>query len=305
MGTESFLQFSRDEYGREVLLKEGKFQVMMEWERPYMHACIDALYPSGDVLEVGFGCGYAAERIQTYKPRSHTIIECDPVVATRAKEFAAQHTGVRIIEATWQLVLPSLGVFDTLFFDDYPLESGETMQKWQTEAKLADTLLHQGADLLEEVKSSLPFLQQIHYSQQEVGAFVEEQSRLGISNASLARFVGELAERGQIDLQTKEVLFSSLEWQELPPTTQPPHRSERFYLFLEQVLARHVRLGSRISCFLESAQSKVEDPLFCDKVIANPHLDYEERRIPVHVPDNCQYYKDKEALVISIIIRSL
>ena len=29
-----------------------------------------------DVLEIGFGCGYSASRIQSFKPRSHTIIEC-------------------------------------------------------------------------------------------------------------------------------------------------------------------------------------------------------------------------------------
>lgn len=29
-----------------------------------------------DVLEIGFGCGYSASRIQRFQPRSHTIIEC-------------------------------------------------------------------------------------------------------------------------------------------------------------------------------------------------------------------------------------
>ena len=69
------MEYQRDEQGKEVLLKDGKFQVMMEWEKPYMHACIDALKPFGDVLEIGFGLGYSAERIQTYHPKSHTIIE--------------------------------------------------------------------------------------------------------------------------------------------------------------------------------------------------------------------------------------
>ena len=32
------LEFTRDVQGKELLLKEGKFQVMMEWEKPYMEA---------------------------------------------------------------------------------------------------------------------------------------------------------------------------------------------------------------------------------------------------------------------------
>ena len=64
------MQFTKDDLGHEVLLKDGKFQVMMQWEKPYMQACIDALKPTGDVLEVGFGCGYSATHIQTYHPKS-------------------------------------------------------------------------------------------------------------------------------------------------------------------------------------------------------------------------------------------
>ena len=32
-----------DEGGEDVLLKDGREQVMMAWERPYMDACVDAL----------------------------------------------------------------------------------------------------------------------------------------------------------------------------------------------------------------------------------------------------------------------
>ena len=58
-------QYKLDEYGKEILLKDDKHQVMMEWEKPYMEACIDKLQPKGDVLEIGFGMGYSATQIQT------------------------------------------------------------------------------------------------------------------------------------------------------------------------------------------------------------------------------------------------
>merc|ERR1740123_1418027 len=94
---------------------------MMEWERPYMVECVDALCidSSSDVLEVGFGCGYSANRIQEKGPRSHTIIECAEAVLERLRAWAADKPTVRIVDGTWQTRLPDLDVFDCIFFDDY------------------------------------------------------------------------------------------------------------------------------------------------------------------------------------------
>ena len=70
------------------------------------------------VLEIGFGCGYSAEHIQRCTPRSHTIIECAPSVLERLRPWAATRPSVTVIEGTWQAMLPALGVFDCIFFDD-------------------------------------------------------------------------------------------------------------------------------------------------------------------------------------------
>ena len=51
--------------------------LMMEWEKPYMEACVDSFGIEEDtsvVLEIGFGLGYSATRIQRYKPRRHVIV---------------------------------------------------------------------------------------------------------------------------------------------------------------------------------------------------------------------------------------
>ncbi|CAN0014319.1 unnamed protein product, partial [Sphacelaria rigidula] len=74
-----------------------------------------------DVLEIGFGCGYSADRIQDFSPRSHTIMEPDPVVLARLSEWAKARTGVRIVEGFWQTSLPTLGQYDAIFFDDFPV----------------------------------------------------------------------------------------------------------------------------------------------------------------------------------------
>tara|TARA_R110000824_G_scaffold40100_2_gene120483 strand:- start:1570 stop:2244 length:675 start_codon:yes stop_codon:yes gene_type:complete len=122
------MEFLIDSNNNELLLRDGEYQVMMEWEKPYMKACIDELSPTNkDVLEIGFGCGYSAEQIQKYSPRSHTIIECHSGVINYGqfeKGFhptLGKYSNVKWVEGTWQETLHNLGHFDVLFFDDYPL----------------------------------------------------------------------------------------------------------------------------------------------------------------------------------------
>jgi guanidinoacetate N-methyltransferase len=120
-------EYKLDEYGKEILLGDDKHQVMMEWEKPYMEACIDKLQPKGDVLEIGFGMGYSATQIQTYKPTSHTIIEMDFRVIRRLKRWSKNYNNINIVEGTWQEKLKDLGTFDTIFFDDYPLKEPDNL----------------------------------------------------------------------------------------------------------------------------------------------------------------------------------
>jgi hypothetical protein len=118
------LKYSLDDQGNEILIDKTGFQVMMQWEKPYMEALVDRLEPQGDVLEIGFGMGYSADHIQRYPIRSHTIIEMDPTVIARAREWAKhQPHPVVIVEGTWQSKLSTLGQFDRAFFDDAPVEN--------------------------------------------------------------------------------------------------------------------------------------------------------------------------------------
>ncbi len=117
------ISFQKDGNNEEIILSKDHEQVMMEWERPYMEASIDFLEPRGHVLEVGFGCGYSATQIMKYPIESYTVIECDPAVIEKAKKWREnyQHIPLEIVEGTWQTKLASLGVFDAIYFDDFPL----------------------------------------------------------------------------------------------------------------------------------------------------------------------------------------
>ncbi len=307
------MKFTKDAHGKEILLKDGKFQVMMEWEKPYMEACIDALSPAGDVLEVGFGCGYSATRIQHFKPKSHTIIEFHPEVAKKAREFASRHPNVIIIEDTWQNTLSRLGTFDAIFFDDYPLESDEEMKKLKHTQEQSIDLLKSGNALIQEVETLIPHLNTIAYTDADIEEFIGAlTSQPEFSEKHVIRFLADLEKNQQITREQREKTLHNLVkkgvLKELPsltdvvpPKTAPCGRSnDRFFGFLRAVLEKHMRIGSRFSCFLSSSQSKYEDKKFYEEVILNPHLEYHEERIQVDVPENCDYYTDPDALVITI-----
>lgn len=89
-----------------------------------MEALVRALkVDSGcSVLEIGFGLGFSASAMQPYHPKSHDIVECSETVLTSLVKWAEDKPAVRVIPGRWQDVMPTLGVYDRVFFDDYPLE---------------------------------------------------------------------------------------------------------------------------------------------------------------------------------------
>ena len=308
------MEYTQDAQGKEVLLKDGKFQVMMEWEKPYMYACIDALKPFGDVLEIGFGLAYSAERIQSFHPKSHTIIEYHPEVAKKAREWAKQYPHVTIIEDTWQNAFPKLGVFDAIFFDDYPLQSEQEMQKIQTQSTESSQWLQKGNEVLKSAHETLPFLSDIRYSDKDLNELIA-----GIppnqkeTHTQLARFLQELKERGQITEPQLENMFLKLVQEKrlsaeeidalVKKSCPSPETNDRLMRFLSECLQSHMRDGSRFSCFLSSATSKYEDEQFVREVIGNPFLDFHEEEMAIDVPAHCGYFTGAKALVITITKR--
>ena len=115
--------YQTDEINKDVLLSHDGQQVMMEWEKPYMEGAIDLLKPTGDVLEIGFGLGYSATRIMAHNPKSYTLVECDPEVIERVHKWMLDYPNMKItvVQGRWQEQLHHLGIFDQIFFDDFPL----------------------------------------------------------------------------------------------------------------------------------------------------------------------------------------
>ena len=116
------LEYKTDNNGKGLFSTDGAHQVMMEWEKGYMEESINTMRPHGAVLEIGFGMGYSATKIQEFDISSHTIIECNPIVLEKLKKFQEDHPNVIVVPGRWQDVLQTLGKFDCIFFDDYLIE---------------------------------------------------------------------------------------------------------------------------------------------------------------------------------------
>jgi guanidinoacetate N-methyltransferase len=118
---------SQAQYDDSQLLIDGQ-QVMQEWERPYMEAMARVVTEGhGDVLEIGFGMGISASYIQAMGVKSHTIIECNEDVVRQFEQWRLRRPDhdIRLVFGKWQDVIDTLGLFDGIFFDTYPLSEDE------------------------------------------------------------------------------------------------------------------------------------------------------------------------------------
>lgn len=148
-----------------ILMGSHHHQMMMSWESEYMEKCIDALNPFGDVLEVGFGMGYSANRIQYYKPKSHTILEPDPFVYQKALEWSKNYTNVKVINQPWPR-MEGLEKYDCFFYDPYIeliVESkcetvNDNLNNFNTQEEVESMIRYKGCDIIFFIVQSLKFL---------------------------------------------------------------------------------------------------------------------------------------------------
>ena len=97
-----------------------EMQVMMDWEDIVMKKSANYVCQNGgDILEIGFGMGIAANYIQANTITSHTIVENHPQIIPKAVEWANNKSNVTIVSQSWYDVKDSLGQFDGVFYDTY------------------------------------------------------------------------------------------------------------------------------------------------------------------------------------------
>jgi len=266
----------------------------MSWERSYLEALIDRLRPSGTVLEVGFALGYSSIRIQSFNPTHHTIIEADPAIASNANRWASQYDNVSVIQGKWKDVLPTMGVFDAIFFNDFTPDCAPEKSR-----EIANLTVQKGRDLISNIKKSFPQITAIKYSDVDLDEFFNCVGRFDI--LQMSSFLHELFKNGQISESQFDAAITKYNLEKLAScSTTPEPKVDLSLAFLKTCLKNHMRKGSRFSCFSGSPVSRFENPDFFDSIITDPSYDYQEVLIPVDVPEYCNYYKHKEALIMTL-----
>ena len=101
------------------LVDSSGLEVMMKWESGIMeHQAATITKNRGDILNVGFGLGLVDNYIQSYNPKSHTIIESNKDVQKKMIDGGwLEKPNVTLIFKPWQEVINELPKFDGIFYD--------------------------------------------------------------------------------------------------------------------------------------------------------------------------------------------
>jgi len=115
--------------------------IMEDWQKPIMAEMARAVtHNQGDVLEIGFGRGIAAQFVQDHTPASHTLIECNrAVIEDFFDPWREKHAtrDIRMVEGFWEDTLDALGKFDGILFHTYPLSDDEYVERVQRSVTFA------------------------------------------------------------------------------------------------------------------------------------------------------------------------
>lgn len=303
---EGHLKFSKDANGKEVLLGENALPVLMEWEKAYLEEAVETLKPKGDVLEIGFGLGFAADSIQKKNPKSHVIIESDQDLLERAKQWSAKHPKTKILEGIWQEKIKNLGQFDCILFDGYIPFSVEELQQ---NAELGQELSKKAKGAHNMLEKAFTKYKDVKFTDDQIKHFLKEvQKRPNTEEKDVIDFLNGLASKGHITQKQKEHFAKGLKITSTassePAKGSTPWINTKFpgYLllpFIEECVVNHMRPGSRLVSFLNASQKK-ENQEFKKKITAEKSVKYTEKAIPVKVPEDCPYYHEKQVIVFTI-----
>ncbi|MGM0439682.1 MAG: class I SAM-dependent methyltransferase [Chlamydiota bacterium] len=204
------MQYTKDELNQNLLLDNNQRKVVGEKDRPQIEACIAALEPRGNVLEIGFGMGYSANKIQEYQPLSHTIIENDPMVLNKAREWAKGRPNVYIIEGSWQENLDNLGVFDTIFCDYHAGDLEENFNLQQNIHKISQDC----QKINDQIQQNLKSFKNLKFSDQDLDKFLEDlKKQENFSSFDVADFIDKLVDQGNITAPQQQAFLEKFEQQ--------------------------------------------------------------------------------------------
>lgn len=281
---------------------EERLKILLDWKKSYIQALVNALKPSDSILEIGFGVGLGAESIQSHKPKNYTIIESNPQYLEEAQKLAKKNPNIHVMPGDWKTVLPTLGKFDAIFFNDYPLEDDRDIMRFLFPDDLIQTA-GQAKDMLSQLEKEMALIKK-QFSDQEIEDFYK---KVGQNNMEeLPKFFLRLKENGNISkaqydqVEKRYQLERGKKQKAESPKNQVKEtvetkKSDPVLQCLEECLKDHMSKGSRFAFFLNKQVSKYEDSQFFDKIITNPNVDYKETSVTIKMND-----KERDGIVMIV-----
>lgn len=306
---EKSIHYAKDIFGKKMLADHQNKPIRMEWEKPYLEACAEAIKPKGNVLLVGFGLGFAADRIQKFHPDHLTIVETSPGMIEKVEKWIHDHPKTTLLRHPWDQTIPKLGTFQAILFDDYGFHE-EIEQHATPDTATLKKMAAQTRQLHDQLEVSLRAFRNVRFSDQELRSFAQKVlTQYQVTPEYVLQFIGNLVDWGNITADQKNAFEKefALEHTKKTAKQQPSLESQlqtssflAFIDFAEVCLNKHMHVGSHLSGYMNSPESKREHSLFKERILNRKDVHYSEKLIQVEVPSNCDYYKADQALIIVI-----
>jgi hypothetical protein len=271
-----------------------------EWEKPYMEAWVNILKPHGDVLEIGFGSGWASHYIEEHKPKSQTLIEADSATAGKVK---TNHPKIKIIEGEWQDQLPKLGTFDTIFSDSYTRYTKKDVSSMKSNIKKIKQRIAELEKMRQGLADQLKKFAGISMSDQQLDELKQHIDQRGdVTPADIHSFLETLVLQRNVTSSQAKAFLKKYQIPEASPAEPAPASflADPFLLFVHTCLNHHMKKGSRLSCYINHAAFKEWEVNFKNYLLARGDIRYEERTVAVQVPSDCNYCAGNQALFFVI-----
>ncbi len=275
---------------------ENRLKILLEWKKLYTEAIIDSLKPTGNVLQIGFGLGFAADLIQKYHPKTHTIIESNPKISANATKWSGKNKNITFIQGSWKTALPKLGTFDTLFFNDYPPEQEVEIMNFLFPEDVLQAS-KEAQKMLSSLKDEMSQLTR-RFTDKDIEDFYQKSGQFNLKDLPL--FFQQLKDNGNISKTQYENSLKKYHFNDPQKSAKnlkqnTPKAKDVMLFCLEDCLKNHMDAGSRFSSFLINQMSKYEDAQFFDNIITNTDVNYNETAAIIKMSD-----KTRQGLIISI-----
>jgi len=126
MGTYIQREIYYTEDGR-LMEKDTGYAIMMDWEKPLMDFQAKQICQNGgDIINIGYGMGFADNEIEKHNPKTHSIIEIHPTVQNRILSLGwHKKSHMRLYFGDWRSFKGRLPKFDGIYFDTWDEEMEE------------------------------------------------------------------------------------------------------------------------------------------------------------------------------------